>query len=153
MIKIIAIGRIKEKGTQLLIDEYQKRIKTIHKVHLKQIEACKKKNASEEEIIQDESLRILSEIKPTDHVILLDLSGKMLSSKSLSSYIDKNLSQGKELVFIIGGSHGVNQAIRNRANYRWQISELTFTHQFARVILYEQIYRSFMIMGNHPYHK
>lgn len=153
MIKIIAIGRIKEKGTQLLIDEYQKRMKTIHKVHLKQIEACKKKNASEEEIIQDESLRILSEIKPTDHVILLDLSGKMLSSKSLSSYIDKNLSQGKELVFIIGGSHGVNQAIRNRANYRWQISELTFTHQFARVILYEQIYRSFMIMGNHPYHK
>lgn len=153
MIKIIAIGRIKEKGTQLLIDEYQKRMKTIHKVHLKQIEACKKKNVSEEEIIQDESLRILSEIKPTDHVILLDLSGKMLSSKSLSSYIDKNLSQGKELVFIIGGSHGVNQAIRNRANYRWQISELTFTHQFARVILYEQIYRSFMIMGNHPYHK
>ena len=153
MIKIIAIGRIKEKGTQLLIDEYQKRMKTIHKVHLKQIEACKKKNASEEEIIQDESFRILSEIKPTDHVILLDLSGKMLSSKSLSSYIDKNLSQGKELVFIIGGSHGVNQAIRNRANYRWQISELTFTHQFARVILYEQIYRSFMIMGNHPYHK
>ena len=153
MIKIVAIGKLKDKGTKLLIEEYEKRLNTVHNVVLKEVEACKKKKASIDEIVNDESSRLLAEISPQDHVVLLDLKGKMLSSENLSTYIDTKMSMGAPLVFIIGGSHGVNQSVRERSNFRWQISELTFTHQFVRVILYEQIYRSFMIMGNHPYHK
>jgi len=153
VIKVVAIGKLKDKGTQSLIEEYQKRLKPIHKVTLKELEPCKKKKASIDEIINEESARLLAEIGVQDHVVLLDLKGKMFSSESLSSYIDDKTSKGLQVVFVIGGSHGVNQSVRDRANFRWQISELTFTHQFVRVILYEQIYRSFMIIGNHPYHK
>ena len=85
--------------------------------------------------------------------MLLDLEGENLSSESLSQKMDLILNQGQTLVFVIGGSHGVSQAVKSRAQAKWQLSNLTFPHQLVRILLLEQVYRSFMIMKGHPYHK
>ncbi|AYV33940.1 23S rRNA (pseudouridine(1915)-N(3))-methyltransferase RlmH [Erysipelothrix rhusiopathiae] len=151
MIKIIAIGKIKEKPMQALIQEYEKRLKPIHSVEM--IELTNSNKSDVTSIIEDECQRILEKIDDRDYVVLMDLSGKDLDSVSMSEKIMDLIDMGKPITFIIGGSHGVNQAIRERSNYRWKISNLTFPHQLVRLMLYEQVYRFFMISKNHPYHK
>ncbi|CAH2760529.1 23S rRNA (pseudouridine(1915)-N(3))-methyltransferase RlmH [Erysipelothrix amsterdamensis] len=151
MIKIIAIGKIKEKPMQALIQEYEKRLKPIHSVEM--IELVNSNKTDVTSIIEDECQRILEKIDDRDYVVLMDLSGKDLDSVSMSAKIMDLIDMGKPITFIIGGSHGVNQAIRERSNYRWKISNLTFPHQLVRLMLYEQVYRFFMISKNHPYHK
>lgn len=153
MIKIIAIGRVKEKAQVALIDEYMKRLRPIHKVEIIELDKSKHKESEINKIKEDEGKRILSKIKDNDHVILLELKGKNISSEELAQHIDKNLSMGKDLVFIIGGSHGVSDEVKDRANFLWQLSKLTFPHQLVRQLLAEQIYRAFMIINQHPYHK
>lgn len=151
MIKIIAIGKIKEKPMQALIQEYEKRLKPIHSVEM--IELTNSNKSDVTSIIEDECQRILEKIDDRDYVVLMDLSGKDLDSVSMSEKIIDLIDMGKPITFIIGGSHGVNQSIRERSNYRWKISNLTFPHQLVRLMLYEQVYRFFMISKNHPYHK
>ncbi len=153
MIKIIAIGRIKEKAQVALIEEYMKRLRPEHKVEILELDKSKHKDSEINKVIEDESNRVLSKIKPTDYVILLDLKGANISSEELAANISRNLSTGKDLIFIIGGSHGVSDDIKNRSNFMWQISKLTFPHQLVRQLLVEQIYRAFMINKQHPYHK
>lgn len=153
MIKIIAIGRIKEKAQVALIEEYMKRLRPEHKVEMLELDKSKHKDSEINKVIEDESNRVLSKIKPTDYVILLDLKGANISSEELAANISRNLSTGKDLIFIIGGSHGVSDDIKNRSNFMWQISKLTFPHQLVRQLLVEQIYRAFMINKQHPYHK
>lgn len=151
MIKIIAIGKIKEKPMQALIQEFEKRLKPIHAVEMVELPNSNKTDITS--IIEDECQRIMEKIDDRDYVILMDLKGKDLDSVSMSEKIIDLIDMGKPIIFIIGGSHGVNQAIRDRANYRWKISNLTFPHQLVRLMLYEQVYRFFMISKNHPYHK
>ncbi|AZK43773.1 23S rRNA (pseudouridine(1915)-N(3))-methyltransferase RlmH [Erysipelothrix sp. strain 2 (EsS2-7-Brazil)] len=151
MIKIIAIGKIKEKPMQALIQEFEKRLKPIHAVEMVELTNSNKTDITS--IIEDECQRIMEKIDDRDYVILMDLKGKDLDSVSMSEKIIDLIDMGKPIIFIIGGSHGVNQAIRDRANYRWKISNLTFPHQLVRLMLYEQVYRFFMISKNHPYHK
>ncbi|MBK2402099.1 MULTISPECIES: 23S rRNA (pseudouridine(1915)-N(3))-methyltransferase RlmH [Erysipelothrix] len=151
MIKIIAIGKIKEKPMQALIQEFEKRLKPIHAVEMVELPNSNKTDITS--IIEDECQRIMEKIDDRDYVILMDLKGKDLDSVSMGEKIIDLIDMGKPIIFIIGGSHGVNQAIRDRANYRWKISNLTFPHQLVRLMLYEQVYRFFMISKNHPYHK
>lgn len=153
MIRIIAVGKIKETALQKLINEYAKRMKTIHKVEMLEISNSKINESNVSAIINDESHRILEKIKNEDYVILLDLKGKDYDSPSLSKKVTGILDVGLNLVLVIGGSHGVNQTLKTRANNKWRISNLTFPHQVVRLLLYEQLYRSFMIARNHPYHK
>lgn len=153
MIQIIAIGKIKEKAMHQLIEEFEKRMTKIHKMEILELSKSKHKDTEVEKILLDEEGKILSKIKDDDYVILLDLDGKQVDSIKLAKLIDKEVSLNKRLVFIIGGSHGVSQEIKRRANYKWQLSFLTFPHQLVRLMLVEQIYRSFMIIKQHPYHK
>ncbi len=153
MIKIIAIGRIKEKAQVSLIEEYMKRLRPVHKVEILELDKSKHSDNEVSKIIQDESQRILSKLKDTDYVILLDLKGENISSEKLASHLNQKLMQGKNVIFIIGGSHGVSSEIKNRADFMWQLSKLTFPHQLVRQLLVEQIYRAFMIIKQHPYHK
>ncbi len=153
MINVIAVGKIKEKSLQSLINEYDKRMKSVHPLNMIEIANSKLNEKNIDAIILDESQRILAKIKPNDYVILLDLKGKDFSSEILSQQIIQTLDNGSNISFVIGGSHGVSQEIRNRANKMWKISNLTFPHQVVRLLLYEQVYRSFMIARNHPYHK
>lgn len=151
MISVIAIGRIKEKASQDLIKEYEKRMKPIH--DLECIELPNSKKTSTQEIVDDESKRILEKISQEDYLILLDISGKNFSSEMLADKLEALLNTHKRIVFVIGGSHGVSDELRHRAQLRWSLSHLTFPHQLVRILLYEQIYRLFMIKNKHPYHK
>lgn len=136
---------------QALIQEFEKRLKPIHAIEMVELPNSNKTDITS--IIEDECQRIMEKIDNRDYVILMDLKGKDLDSVSMSEKIIDLIDMGKPIIFIIGGSHGVNQAIRDRANYRWKISNLTFPHQLVRLMLYEQVYRFFMISKNHPYHK
>lgn len=153
MIKIIAVGRIKEKAQVTLIEEYLKRLKAFHKIEVIELAKAKFQDKEIDNILEDEAKRILAKINPQDYVILLDLKGENISSEMLAKKIDTQLTKGKTLVFVIGGSHGVTHDVLGRSNYLWQLSKLTFPHQLVRTLLVEQIYRSFAIMNQHPYHK
>lgn len=153
MIKIVAVGRIKEKSMVSLIQEYTKRMTTVHKLEIIELDNSKHKDSEVDKIIEDESQRLLSKVGDKDDLILLDLKGKNISSPDLSKLMDKSLSNGRNIVFMIGGSHGVSDQVRREAKFIWQMSALTFPHQLVRLLLVEQIYRGFMIQKNHPYHK
>lgn len=153
MIKVIAVGKLKEKSTQSLVSEYQKRLQTHHKLEIVELAKSKHKDHEIDKIVADESERILSKINSNDFVVLLDLKGKDIDSEMLSEKIEAVLDQGQTMVFVIGGSHGVNDKMRVRANFMWRISLLTFPHQLVRILLLEQIYRGFAILKGHPYHK
>jgi 23S rRNA (pseudouridine1915-N3)-methyltransferase len=158
MIRILAVGKIKEKANKDLISEYIKRLVPYVKLEVIEVdEAQLAKNASDAdiEILKNkESDKILSLILPSHHVILLDLTGKYLSSTDFSDYIFKQYVLGNsDIIFVIGGSHGVSDSLRKRADFRLKLSEMTFPHQIARLILIEQIYRAYKIHSNEPYHK
>jgi 23S rRNA (pseudouridine1915-N3)-methyltransferase len=152
-INVISVGSIKEKYMQELISDYKKRISKYAQIDL--IELKDESNKVNENIVKEiEGERIISSIKDGFFVILLDLRGQMLDSVSLSKKIDEITTyQSSKIAFVIGGSYGVSDAVKKRANYSLSISKMTFPHQFARGILLEQIYRSFKILSNETYHK
>ncbi|MBR3694026.1 MAG: 23S rRNA (pseudouridine(1915)-N(3))-methyltransferase RlmH [Erysipelotrichales bacterium] len=158
MIKIIAIGKLKEKASVSLVEEYAKRIKAFSKLEI--IEVSDQKiphNASakeEEMVLLKEGRDVLSKIKDDEFVILLDLHGSYMSSEEFSSYLNNLFITGKATVtFVIGGSLGVSKELVERSNYRFKLSPLTFPHQLVRILLVEQIYRAFTIVKGSPYHK
>jgi 23S rRNA (pseudouridine1915-N3)-methyltransferase len=158
MIRILAVGKIKERANKELIGEYVKRLIPYVKLEIAEVdEVSLPKNASDAdvEILKEkESEKLLSQIAPSHHVILLDLDGKSLNSLAFSDYIFKQYVDGNsDITFVIGGSHGVSQAMRRRADFRLKLSEMTFPHQLARLILLEQVYRAYKIHHNEPYHK
>lgn len=146
MINIICVGKIKETYLTNGIDDYYKRISKYHKINIIEIK--------DENNIDLESQNILKQINKEHHVILLDLSGENISSINFSKMINELFIEGKSSIdFIIGGSDGVNILIKERANKIISFSEMTFPHGLFRIILLEQIYRSFKIMNNETYHK
>ncbi len=151
MISIVAVGKIKEKALQNLIDEYLKRISGYTKINV--VEVADEPN-DRSDVLQIEGQRILKQIKNDAYVVLLDLQGKEVDSVSFSKLIqDINTYRSSHIVFVIGGSLGVSEEVRKRADYRLKISEMTFPHNLARLIILEQIYRAYKIANNETYHK
>ncbi len=148
MIKIICVGKIKEKYFIDAIKEYQKRLGKYTKLEIIELVDY---NYDVVKTKLEEGKNILSKIKENDFVVTLDILGKKLNSIELSDFINKNIS--KNIVFVIGGSNGLSEDVLNRSNYSLSFSDLTFPHQLFRIILLEQIYRSFKIMNNESYHK
>ena len=158
MIKIVCVGKIREKALKELIAEYQKRLGGYTSLMIEEVsdEATVQSNseAQNEIVRKKEGERILSRIKEKEYVILLDLKGKMLDSVRLSEKMETLFTDGySDITFVIGGSLGVSEEVIRRSDFRWQLSELTFPHQLVRLILLEQIYRAYKIMKNEPYHK
>lgn len=158
MIRIIAVGKCREKAMRTLIGEYQKRLQPMVKSELIEVPdevAPQTLSPSQQEQVKDrEGERILKKIRPNDFVILLDLQGIMLSSEALAEKIEHiQTYEPKDITFVIGGSLGIGEAVKQRADFRWQLSSLTFPHQLVRLILYEQLYRAFTILHHLPYHK
>ena len=153
MITVIAVGKLKEKAYKDLVDEYVKRLSAYTKVEI--IEVADETNQLEEAKGKKlEGERILKAIKKDSFTVLLDLRGRMLNSNELSLKIQEiNTYHSSNITFIIGGSLGVSDEVYSRADYKWKLSDLTFPHNLVRVILLEQIYRSYKIMNNEPYHK
>ena len=144
MIKIVCVGKVKEKYLQDAIADYMKRLSKYHKIVIIELEDTN---------MREESIRILKNIDNKDYVITLDVEGNMLSSTQLSDKIDKLFVTNSNITFIIGGSDGLDKSVKERSNYSLSFSQLTFPHQLFRVILLEQIYRSFKILNNETYHK
>jgi 23S rRNA (pseudouridine1915-N3)-methyltransferase len=157
-VKVIAVGKIREKFLIDGIKEYTKRLSAYVRLDMLEIsdEPCPERlsTADEERVKQKEGERILKAIGSQDFVILLDLMGKEFSSRGLSEYMDQLAVNGQSsIAFIIGGSLGVADTVRQRADYRWSFSQLTFPHPLIRLMLLEQIYRAMKISKREPYHK
>lgn len=157
-ITLITVGKIKEKYFTDAIAEYAKRLSRYCKLEI--IEVADEKtpdNASEgleNQIKEKEGERIFSKVPDNAYVVSLAIDGKQLSSEELADKMEKwNVNGVSHLVFIIGGSLGLTQKVLNRADYSLSFSKMTFPHQLMRVILLEQIYRSFRIRNHEPYHK
>lgn len=157
-ITIVCVGKIKEKYLTMAIDEYSKRLSRYCKLEV--IELADEKtpdNASPAEELQikkREGERILKNIKDSAYVIALAIEGKMLSSEELAEKMEELGVKGEShLVFVIGGSLGLDSDVLKRADYKLSFSKMTFPHQVMRMILLEQIYRGYRINCGEPYHK
>lgn len=157
-ITLITVGKIKEKYLKDAIAEYSKRLSRYCKLEI--VEVADEKtpdNASDtvEDAIRDkEGERILKYVKEDAYVITLEIAGKMLTSEEMAEEIEKLGVQGtSHIIFIIGGSIGLGREILKRSDYALSFSKMTFPHQLMRVILLEQIYRSYRIINHEPYHK
>lgn len=151
MIKIICVGKLKEKFWVDACSEYLKRIKKYTKLEL--IEVMDEKTEDEKEALLKEKERIEKHIGSKDYVITLEIEGKMYSSIELSERLEKIQMINSNITFIIGGSCGIHPEIKKKANEKISFSQLTFPHQLFRILLLEQIYRSFKIQNNERYHK
>lgn len=156
-ITICCVGKIKEKFYSQAIEEYSKRLSKYCKLEIKEAADEKTPDSASDTvnrmIKEKEGDRLLSFIKDDSYVIALAIDGKMLDSVELSEKIDNLMLSGKsDIVFVIGGSLGLDKRVLDRADYKLSFSK-DISHQLMRVILLEQIYRSFRIMKNEPYHK
>ena len=157
-ITVITVGKIKEKYLKDAIAEYSKRLSRYCKLEILEVADEKTPDGAselvEENIREKEGERILKLIKEDAYVITLEISGKMLTSEELADRIETLGIQGKShLVFVIGGSIGLGREVLRRSDYALSFSKMTFPHQLMRVILLEQIYRSYRIINGEPYHK
>lgn len=158
MIRIAAVGRVKEKWMRDGLADYLKRIQPYEKIEVVEVDDEKapesNSDAENEAVKLTEGRKLLKNIKDNDFVILLDLAGKEMDSVSLSKKIEEIHTRGyNRITFVIGGSLGVSKGLISRADIRWKISVNTFPHQLCRIIVAEQIYRAFRILHNEPYHK
>lgn len=157
-IQIICIGKLKEKYWDDAIKEYSKRLKRFANLEILELkEARLPENASkadEEKVKELEGEEILKKIKKSTYVITLEIKGESLSSEELAKKIQDLGLEGKaDITFVIGGSLGLSGQVSERADFKLSFSKMTFPHQMMRVILLEQIYRSFKINSNETYHK
>jgi len=152
VIKIIAIGKNNDKNLGALLADYQQRIAHFHKLEI--VEIPERGSTKETALtIDQQSQEILKRIKESEYVILLDLSGEMLDSLTFAGKLETWLSTQANLCFIIGGSQGVNAALKKRADCKWCLAKVTFPHLLVRLLLLEQIYRAFKINAHQSYHK
>ena len=157
-ITILCVGKLKEKYWRDAEAEYSKRLKRFVNLQITELkESLLPANASpadEAAVKEAEGEAILAKIKSSDHVISLEIDGKGLSSTQLSAKIEELGLQGKSsIVFVIGGSLGLSPAVSRLADFKLSFSAMTFTHQMMRIILLEQVYRSFKIIRHEAYHK
>lgn len=152
MIKIIGIGKIKDKHLEALIDDYVKKISRYHKIEVIEVKDEPIKD-DDKAVLDLEAEHALSKIKDNEYVILLDLHGKQTDSVSFAKHLDDLFIRNSHITFVIGGSLGLGDKLIKRANERLKLSEMTFLHGMTRLILVEQIYRSFKILNNETYHK
>ncbi len=154
-IKIIALGKIKEKFLKDGISEFMKRLTPYCPIEIIELQPTEIKDEKlTQKALDEEAEKIFSHIKPQTYVITLEIKGQQLSSEDFSHKIESLINQGlPEVVFIIGSSCGLSEKISKRADFKMSFSKMTFLHQFARLILVEQIYRAFKIMRGETYHK
>lgn len=156
-IKIISVGTLKEPYLREAAAEYEKRLTAFCSPESIQIKECRlPDNPSELQInsaIKDEGKRILAAVSPRSYVVALCVEGKQLNSEELALKIDEAAQSSGTIIFIIGGSHGLSDEVKESASLKLSFSRLTFPHQLMRVMLSEALYRSFNIIKGTKYHK
>lgn len=157
-ITVITVGKLKEKYWVQGVAEYSKRLNSYCKLNIVELKETRLPDnpspAQEDAVKESEGLEILKSIKDGMFVITLEVGGKMLSSEELADKLDSLAISGKSnIAFVIGGSLGLGSNIRKRSDFALSFSKMTFPHQMMRLVLLEQIYRSFKILKNEAYHK
>ncbi|MFJ6209706.1 23S rRNA (pseudouridine(1915)-N(3))-methyltransferase RlmH [Lysinibacillus sp. NPDC092081] len=157
-ITIVSVGKLKEKYLKLGIDEYVKRLGGYAKMDLIEVpdeKAPEQLSEAEMEIVKKkEGERILSKISPDTYVIALAINGKMKTSEQMAADIESLMTYGKsKIAFVIGGSLGLHDDVLKRADEQQSFGKMTLPHQLMKLVLVEQVYRSFRIMKGEPYHK
>ena len=144
-IKIVTVGKLKEKFLIDGVNEYLKRLKPFTKIEICEIAECR--------TVEEEGQKLLANVLRDSFIIVLDVAGEMLTSEKFAEKIAAlNLHGVSDITFIIGGAFGLSDEVKRAAAFRLSFSKMTFTHQMARLILVEQIYRAFKINRNEPYH-
>ena len=153
-IKLLAVGKTDDKNLQVLIENYQKRLRHYINFQLEIIPDIKNsKNLSETQQKEKEGELILKKISSTDQLILLDEKGILYSSKDFSAFIQKKMNSGlKQMVLVIGGPYGFSEAVYKESQGKISFSKMTLSHQMIRLFATEQLYRAFTILKNEPYH-
>lgn len=151
MIKIICLGKIKESFLTDAIDEYKKRISKYQNIEIYELqdEGINDKKVA----LKKEKEKILKILNPKDYIITLEIEGKEIKSEEFAKKINDIFITHSNITFIIGGSFGLDDEIKEKSNFKLSFSKMTFPHQLFRVILLEQIYRAFKINNNEEYHK
>ena len=157
-IKLITVGKIKEKFFKDAILEYSKRLSKFCNLEIIEVQdemtPDKATDVENQKILEKEGDRILSKIKDSDFLITLEIEGKKLSSEDLAKKLSSICLSGQSTIdFVIGGSLGLDKKVKARSDFSLSFSDMTFPHQMMRVIVLEQIYRAFKINANEPYHK
>lgn len=156
-ITVISVGKIKEKFIKDALCEYEKRLSRF--VKFKSIEIADRpipdnaSSAEEAQVLEKEGSDILSKISKSDYVIAMCIEGKKLSSVDFAKKLSSAFLQTSSVTFIIGGSLGLSSAVKARADFKMSMSDMTFPHNLARLMLTEQTYRAFKINANESYHK
>ena len=150
MIRVVAVGKIKEAFFTQAVEEYSKRLSGYYKLQIIEVpdEKC------DDKTLEKEADKILKNLKENDFVITLEIRGQKFSSEGFAEKIRQLELEGKSsITFVIGGSLGLSQEVSERADLKLSFSDMTFTHQLIRILLVEQIYRAFKINANEPYHR
>jgi len=150
MIKIITVGKLKEKYFKDAVEEYLKRLSKYTKIDLIEVPD---EDFDIKKTLLKEKESILKYVSDKDYVVTLEIEGKELTSVELSKKLNDTLIQNSDITFIIGGSYGLHEDIKKISNYALSFSKMTFPHQLFRIMLLEQIYRSYKIINNETYHK
>ncbi len=150
---VLAIGKMRFAPYRAAADEYLKRLK--HYLNIQEIELKSEASPklSETQIREKESRQFIEAVPPSTYMFVLDERGKLFNSVQFSDLLGKLIDQSQDMAFVIGGAYGHHECLRQRANMVFGLSPLTFPHELARVIVYEQIYRAMTILKNEPYHK
>ena len=152
MIRLVCVGKVRDEHLLALISDYQKKISRYHKLEIIEVRDEPIRD-NEKQVLDIEADRLLNVIDKNDYVILLDLHGRSIDSPGFAEKLDQLFIRYPKICFVIGGSLGLGEKILARANERMKLSDLTFLHQMTRLILLEQIYRSFKILNHETYHK
>ena len=151
-IKLLVVGKTKNKELISLISNYVKRIKLYNKFQIIEVSSTKSKKNNENEIKKIESENILKKVKNNDLLILLDEKGKNYSSREFANFIKIKTQENKTIIFVIGGAFGFSSELYSKSHGLISLSNMTFSHQIIRLFFTEQLYRAFTILNNHPYH-
>ena len=153
-IKMLVIGKTDDKNIEQLIEKYQQRLKHYINFEMEIIQDIKNvKNLSQLQQKEKEGELILSKVKSTDQLVVLDEKGKEYRSLEFASFLQKKMNSGiKQLVLVIGGPYGFSEAVYKKATGKISLSKMTFSHQMIRLFVVEQLYRGFTILKNEPYH-
>ncbi|RPF51102.1 23S rRNA (pseudouridine(1915)-N(3))-methyltransferase RlmH [Aquisalibacillus elongatus] len=157
-IKILSVGKIKEKYLKQGIEEYVKRLSPYAKIKIEEVpdeHAPENLSEAEQEAVKKkEGDKLLTKLSTDTYVFTLEIEGKQLTSEAFAKKIDNLATYGKsKIAFIIGGSLGLSDEVKTRSDESLSFSKMTYPHQLMRLILLEQVYRGFKIIRNEPYHK
>jgi 23S rRNA (pseudouridine1915-N3)-methyltransferase len=151
-LRLIWVGKTKNEHLRALVEDYLGRLRRFIRSEVTELRESAAR--TEREGIEDEGKRIIGALPGNAFIVLLDVEGREWSSTQLAGEVEKWQTTGKrEVVFVIGGHNGVSEEVAARANFRWSLSRLTFTHEMARVVLAEQLYRAYTIIHGLPYQK